>query len=88
MALLIVKVADPCGRGINRECPRWVLSVMMDLAVLCRWSTYTESRSGSAVPTILCAVLTTWDRSLLFSTVQPAYHTVPDWQRMLSIILL
>ncbi len=34
------------------------------------------------------SVLTTWDSSLLFSTVQLAYHIVQHWQRMLSFVLL
>lgn len=78
----------PDGEGTNREWPRWVTSALMFLTFLCRRSAYTESRSGSAAPTILRAVLTTWDRSFLFSTVQLEYHTMQHWLRMLCVVLL
>ena len=36
---------------------------------------------------IFIADLTTLAKSLLLSAVQPAYHTLQPWQRMLSIVL-
>ena len=76
------------GGETNKVCPGWVLSMLIDLVFLFRRSPHAEFRSGSSAPVIFFADLTTQAKSLLFSAVQPAYHTLQPWQRMLSIVLL
>lgn len=72
----------------NRECRGWLVSMQMARALLCMRSAYTESKSGSSAPTVLCAAFPNRDRSFLSSAVQLLYHTVQPWHRVFSMVLL
>ena len=74
--------------GRQTRCVQGGCSMLIDLVFLFRRSPHAEFRSGSSAPVIFFADLTTQAKSLLFSAVQPAYHTLQPWQRMLSIVLL